>query len=97
MRPRIALVHAVREAIEPIEAALGKLWPEAEPMHLLDDRLSVDRAMETGLSPDMYRRISELGTYTLVPSRAVLKFGWRDLQHRHRIGSSGEVNRLLCG
>jgi len=33
----------------------------------------------------------------VVPSRAVLKFGWRDLQHRHRIGSSGEVNRLLCG
>jgi len=33
----------------------------------------------------------------LVPSRAVLKFGWRDLQHRHRIGSGGEVNRVLCG
>ena len=32
-----------------------------------------------------------------VPSRAVLKFGWRDLQHEHRIGSGGEVNRLLCG
>ena len=32
-----------------------------------------------------------------VPSRAVLKFGWRDLQHRHRIGSGGEVNRVLCG
>jgi len=74
MRPRIALVHAVREAIEPIEAALGKLWPEAEPMHLLDDRLSVDRAMETGLSPDMYRRIGELGTYTLAANTAGILF-----------------------
>jgi len=32
-----------------------------------------------------------------VPSRAVLKFGWRDLRHEDGIGSGGEVNRLLCG
>jgi len=32
---RIALIHALRHSLPPIEAAFARLWPEAELMNLL--------------------------------------------------------------
>src|SRR5438128_2543171 len=40
--PRIALIHATALAIEPINSAFERHWPQAQRMNLLDDSLSVD-------------------------------------------------------
>jgi hypothetical protein len=40
---RIALIHAVQVAIQPLEDAFQRHWPHAEHINLLDDALSVDR------------------------------------------------------
>jgi Asp/Glu/hydantoin racemase len=60
---RIALIHAVQVAIEPINSAFAAQWPEVECMNLLDDRLSVDRAKSSDLSEDIYDRINDLAVY----------------------------------
>ena len=62
---RIALVHAVTVAIEPIEAAFRAQWPEAERMNLLDDALSVDRAKSDALTPAVSGRIRSLADYAV--------------------------------
>lgn len=73
MSPRIALVHAVAVAIEPVNAAMRELWPEAFAINLLDDSLGPDRAGEEDLSPAMHRRIADLGDYALrTPADGVL-------------------------
>lgn len=74
MRPRIALVHAVALAVEPVDAALRQLWPEAEAMNLLDDSLSVDRARDTELSAEMHRRIGNLGDYAVAAQASAVLF-----------------------
>ena len=61
--PRIALIHATRVAIAPVEAAARKLWPEAETVSILEEGLSVDRQREKELSPDLWRRILGLAEY----------------------------------
>lgn len=63
MHPRIALIHAVTVAIEPIRAAFEDLWPEARTFNLLDDALSPDRAADDELSPALSARIAGLGRY----------------------------------
>ena len=63
MPQRICLIHAVQVAIAPIENAFARLWPQAERMNLLEDRLSVDRAREGKISPDMFRRFGVLADY----------------------------------
>ena len=60
---RITLVHALKHSIVPIEAAFGRLWPEARPMNLLDDSLSADLARDGGLSEAMTERFLALGRY----------------------------------
>jgi hypothetical protein len=45
---RIALIHAVRLAMQPVEDAFRRHWPEIERMNLLDDSLSMDRARAIG-------------------------------------------------
>ncbi|MEM6495340.1 MAG: aspartate/glutamate racemase family protein [Pseudomonadota bacterium] len=60
---RIALVHAVTVAMQPIAEAFARLWPEAETANLLDDRLSVDRAKDDELTEDMFGRIATLAQY----------------------------------
>ncbi|MEM0989928.1 MAG: aspartate/glutamate racemase family protein [Pseudomonadota bacterium] len=59
---RIALIHATPLAMEPVADALLRLWPAAEPMHLLDDRLSVDRARGVPVA-ETDRRIMALAVY----------------------------------
>ena len=62
--PRIALIHATALAIEPINAAFARHWPQAQRMNLLDDSLSVDRAREGAqLSDAMTLRFVDLALY----------------------------------
>ena len=63
MGVRIALVHAVKVAIAPVEEAFRRHWPEAELSNLLDDSLSRDRNREGALTPQLSRRIASLAQY----------------------------------
>jgi len=60
---RIALVHAVKVAIAPVEEAFRRHWPEAELSNLLDDSLSRDRNRDGALTPQLSRRIASLAQY----------------------------------
>jgi hypothetical protein len=63
MGVRIALVHAVKVAIAPVEDAFRRHWPEAELSNLLDDSLSRDRNRDGALTPQLSRRIAALAQY----------------------------------
>jgi Asp/Glu/hydantoin racemase len=60
---RIALIHALKHSIVPIEASFAKLWPDATLMNLLDDSLSADVARDGRLTPAMTDRFLALGRY----------------------------------
>jgi len=60
---RIALIHALKHSIVPIEASFGRLWPDASLMNLLDDSLSADVAREGRLTAGMTDRFLSLGHY----------------------------------
>jgi Asp/Glu/hydantoin racemase len=60
---RIALIHAVTVAIEPVQSAFRQLWPEAECCNILDDSLSVDRERDGVLTEAMSDRIRTLAQY----------------------------------
>ncbi|TDR27751.1 acyl-CoA dehydrogenase-like protein, partial [Aquamicrobium defluvii] len=64
--------------------------------HQLIQAMLADSGTEAFAGRAMVLEAARMFDDGAVPSRAVLKFGWRDLQHRHRIGSGGEVNRVLC-
>jgi hypothetical protein len=57
----LALIHALRASIAPIEAALDAAWPEARRMNLLDDSLSSDLARVGTLDEAMTQRFLALG------------------------------------
>ena len=61
--PRIALIHALKHSIAPIEAAFAKAWPAARLMNLLDDSLSADLARDCKLNDAMTERFLALGDY----------------------------------
>lgn len=60
---RIALIHATALAIEPVQSAFQRHWPQARRMNLLDDSLSVDRARDGELTSAMVRRFVDLASY----------------------------------
>ena len=60
---RIALIHATRVAIDPIEVAAKSLWPEAEMVTILEEALSIDRAAGTVPMSEISSRIVELARY----------------------------------
>ena len=60
---RIALIHALKHSIAPIEASFSRLWPEAELANLLDDTLSSDLARDGALTPAMTERFLTLARY----------------------------------
>jgi Asp/Glu/hydantoin racemase len=62
---RIALVHALKHSILPIEASFAKLWPEATLMNLLDDSLSADLARDGKLTDAMTERFLSIGRYAV--------------------------------
>ncbi len=63
MTARIAVIHAVRAAILPVEKAFSEIWPEAEHWSLLDEGLNqfLDRAREP--TDDLRERFARLATY----------------------------------
>jgi Asp/Glu/hydantoin racemase len=60
---RIALIHALKHSIVPIEASFAKLWPGARLMNLLDDSLSADLARDGRLTSAMTGRFQAIGRY----------------------------------
>lgn len=62
---RVALIHAVRVAMQPVEHAFRRHWPQAERINLLDDSLSPDRECHAELTPQMSGRIAALAQYAL--------------------------------
>jgi hypothetical protein len=60
---RIALIHALRHSVAPIEASFARLWPEARPVNLLDDSLSADLARAGALDAAMTQRFLTLARY----------------------------------
>ena len=60
---RIALIHALKHSLVPIEASFARLWPETTLMNLLDDSLSADVARDGKLTPAMTDRFLSLGRY----------------------------------
>ncbi|NEI03041.1 aspartate/glutamate racemase family protein [Rhizobium leguminosarum] len=72
-RPRIALIHATPIAIDPIKAAFASSWPEAEPVNILEDSLSPDRAKVADITDALTDRIVALTQYArMIGSDAVL-------------------------
>lgn len=72
-RPRLALIHATRVAIDPIEKAAKELWPKAETISILEEGLSIDRAVTTELTSELSDRILGLVHYAeLAKSDGVL-------------------------
>lgn len=61
--PRIALVHAVAEAIAPINEAFAAHWPEAQTFNLMDDSLSRDLAARGAIDDAMTARFVALSQY----------------------------------
>lgn len=60
---RIALIHALKHSIVPIESSFARLWPQARLMNLLDDSLSADLARDGHLTDAMTERFLALGRY----------------------------------
>jgi Asp/Glu/hydantoin racemase len=60
---RIALIHALKHSIAPIEAAFARLWSTARLANLLDDSLLADLARDGSLTPAMTERFVTLARY----------------------------------
>ncbi len=60
---RIALLHALRDSVEPILGAFARGWPEAETFNLLDDSLSAAVAAQGRLTTPIVDRFLALGRY----------------------------------
>jgi hypothetical protein len=71
---RIALIHAVLAAIQPVEDAFKMHWPEVRLVSLLDDSLPADRESAGALTPELSRRIMALARYSLEAGAAGILF-----------------------
>jgi Asp/Glu/hydantoin racemase len=71
---RIALIHALKHSIAPIEAAFAKDWPQARLMNLLDDSLSADLARDGALTDTMTERFLALGDYAAATGADAILF-----------------------
>jgi hypothetical protein len=74
MTTRIALIHAVTVAVEPVQDAFRQQWPEAECANILDDSLSLDREREGVLTEAMKRRVLSLAEYGAATGAAGVLF-----------------------
>ena len=60
-RRRIALIHALRNSVDPILDSFARLWPEAETFNLLDDfnREAIHIEVDTSITSTQLVRILE--------------------------------------
>ncbi|MBT3765421.1 MAG: arylsulfatase [Rhodospirillales bacterium] len=63
MSASIAIIHAVRAAVSPIEKTFERLWPDADLVNVLDETLSRDMAKAGELTPELMARIDRLGKF----------------------------------
>jgi len=64
--PRIALIHALPDSVEPANKAFDELWPEAWKFNLLDDALARDLAAAGGkITMEINSRIIDLSRYAM--------------------------------
>ena len=63
MTTRIALIHATRAAIAPIETAFSEVWPEAEQWSLLDEDLNQSLNQAGELTEKLGDRFIRLASY----------------------------------
>src|SRR4051812_40185340 len=64
--PRIALIHALPDSVEPANTAFTELWPEAFRFNLLDDALARDLAAAGGkITMEINSRIIDLSRYAM--------------------------------
>jgi Asp/Glu/hydantoin racemase len=61
--PRIALVHAMPVAIDPVATVFRELWPQAQTTNLLEDSLAPDLAAAGSITPAIVERIVSLARY----------------------------------
>lgn len=61
--PRIALVHAMPVAIEPVAQVFREQWPQGRITHLLDDSLPSDLQAAGGITQAMKDRFVTLARY----------------------------------
>ena len=61
--PRIALVHAMPVAIEPVAYVFRELWPQARVTHLLDDSLPADLTAAGAITSAMIERFVAMARY----------------------------------
>ena len=61
--PRIAIIHAVRGAIDPIGVAFAALWPDARTDNVLEESLSTDIAEAGAETEAIQERIADLSAY----------------------------------
>lgn len=62
---RIALIHAVYAAMQPIEDAFKTCWPEAQRANLVDDALPADLERDGRLTEQMTARIRRLAEHAV--------------------------------
>lgn len=62
---RIALIHALRESVEPIRLAFAEGWPQAQTFNLLDDSLAPAVRHAGELTPQIHARFQALARYAL--------------------------------
>jgi Asp/Glu/hydantoin racemase len=62
--PRIALVHAMQLAIDPVVTAFRELWPSAHVTNLLEDSLAPDLAAAGSITPAIVGRFVDLARYS---------------------------------
>lgn len=61
--PRIALVHAMQVAIDPVAYVFRELWPQARVTHLLDDALPADLTAAGSITPVIVERFVAMARY----------------------------------
>ena len=63
--PRIALIHAMPVAIEPVAHVFREMWPQARITHLLDDSLPADLTAAGSITPAIAERFVTLARYSV--------------------------------
>jgi Asp/Glu/Hydantoin racemase len=60
---KIALVHAIQLAVQPVASAFDEWWPQAQRMNVLDDSLAADLDKAGSLNASMTARVVNLARY----------------------------------